>query len=51
MKLQWMYVILYRRSSGKTLRYITNDKKLYLQELAQLQADGERIVQHWKVRL
>lgn len=48
---QWMYVILYRQSGGQTLRYITNDKELYLQELAQLRADGARIVQHWKVKL
>lgn len=51
MKLQWMYVIYYRSADGQILRYITNDKELYKQELTQLRQSGRQIVQHWKVRL
>lgn len=51
MKLQWMYVIMYRNADGQILRYVTNDKELYLRELGQLRQAGRRIVRHYKAKL
>lgn len=44
MKQKWMYIIYFRDADGEILRYVTNDSRLYRQELDRLRGSGKEIL-------